>query len=98
MTKFIPRLQLCEQFYKEVVKTLIETEFHGLKYSAGLLGSGSEVLGFDTERSTDHHWGPRFLVFLSPKDVGKKKQISDFLSKNLPPTYYSAVHFSKIYN
>lgn len=94
MTKFIPGLRLCEQFYKEVVKALIETEFHGLKYSTGLIGSGSEVLGFDTERSTDHHWGPRVLLFLSSKDIGKKKQISDYLSKKLPSTFRGySTHF-----
>ena len=87
MEKFIPGLQLCELFYKEVVKSLIETEFHGLKYSVGLIDYGSEVLVFDTEHSTDHHWGPRVLLFLSPKDITKKKQISDFLSKNLPSTF-----------
>jgi hypothetical protein len=32
-------------------------------HSAGLLGWGSDVLGFDTERSTDHGWGPRVLIF-----------------------------------
>lgn len=94
MKKFLPGLRLCEQFYKEVVKKLIETKFLGLKYSAGLIDYGSEVLGFDTERSTDHHWGPRVLLFLSQKDIGKKKQISDFLSKNLPATFYGySTHF-----
>jgi hypothetical protein len=69
MTKFIPGQKLCEQFYKEVVKVLIETEFYELRYSAGLIDYGSEVLGFDTERSTDHDWGPRILLFLSAKDI-----------------------------
>ncbi len=87
MPKFIPGLKLSELFYKEVVKALIETEFHDLKYSAGLIDSGSEVLGFDTEQSTDHHWGPRVLLFLSEKDIIKKKQISVFLSKNLPSVF-----------
>lgn len=94
MPKFIPGLQLCEQFYKEAVKPLVEAEFHGLKYSVGLIGSGSEVLGFDTERSTDHHWGPRVLLFLSPKDIGKKKRISDYLGRNLPSTFRGySTHF-----
>ena len=48
MPKFIPGLQLSEQFYNKVVKPLIETEFPTLKYSAAFIGSGSEVLGFDT--------------------------------------------------
>jgi hypothetical protein len=94
MTKFIPGLQLSELFYKEVVKALLKTEFHDLKYSAALIGSGSEVLGFDTERSTDHHWGPRVLLFISEKDFAKKKAISQFLSKKLPPTFHGfSTHF-----
>jgi len=33
-------------------------------HGAALLGWGSEVLGYDTERSTDHGWGPRLLLLL----------------------------------
>ncbi|MFC1810650.1 DUF4037 domain-containing protein [Patescibacteria group bacterium] len=87
MAKFIPGLQLSEQFYKEVVKDLIETEFHGLKYSAALIGSGSEVLGFDTPMSADHHWGPRVIIFISSEDIRHRKRISSFLSTNLPPKF-----------
>lgn len=88
-------MQLSELFYQEVVKSLIEAEFKNLKYSAALIGSGSEVLGFDTARSTDHHWGPRVMLYLSPNDIGKKKEISDFLSKKLPTTFHGfSTHFS----
>ncbi len=90
----MPGLQLCELFYQEVVKDPIERAFPDLPYSAGLLDSGSEVLGFDTERSTDHHWGPRLLLFLSSADIRKKKKISDHLSKNLPSTFRGySTHF-----
>ncbi len=96
MPKFIPGLQLSERFYIGIVKGLIETEFLDLKYSAGLIGSGSEILGFDTAQSTDHHWGPRVMIFLQPKDIRKKKMISDFLSNNLPPTFLGySTHFGK---
>lgn len=94
MTKYIPGFQLSELFYKEVVKEIIVTNFPDLKYSAGLIGSGSEVLGFDTSQSTDHHWGPRIILFLSKKDFKKKKKISDTLSRKLPSTFRGySTHF-----
>lgn len=33
-------------------------------HAAGLFGWGSDVLGYDTERSTDHGWGPRLSLFV----------------------------------
>lgn len=53
-----------------------------LKYSAALIGEGSGVLGFDTERSTDHDWGPRILLFVpKSEDAGK---ITSQLDTSLP--------------
>ena len=54
---FVPGVRLAGEFYAEVVRPLLEVEFPGLPYAAALIGAGSEVLGFDTERSTDHDWG-----------------------------------------
>ncbi|MGD8544713.1 MAG: DUF4037 domain-containing protein, partial [Candidatus Bathyarchaeota archaeon] len=85
MPKFIPGLRLSELFYKEVVSPILKAEFPNLKYSAGLIGPGSEVLGFDNPLSRDHHWGPRMLLFLSENDYKEKKErIWRVLSKNLP--------------
>lgn len=57
--KFVPSAELNAAFYEEVLRPqLVDTP-----HSAGLLGWGSDVLGFDTERSTDHGWGPRVLLF-----------------------------------
>jgi len=61
---FVTGLDLAESFYREVVRPLI-----GVAHTACLIGEGSEVLGFDTERSTDHEWGPRVQVFVEPGDV-----------------------------
>ncbi len=84
-SKFIPGLKLSEMFYHEAVKPILNTEFSDLNYSAALLGSGSEVLGFDTPQSTDHHWGPRVQLFLSEEDFQKyKEEISSIMSKKLP--------------
>lgn len=85
MPQFIPGLKLSELFYIEVVKPILESEFPNLKYSAGLIDSGSEVLGYDTLQSTDHNWGPRMLLFLSENDYMRNKdKLWTVLSKRLP--------------
>jgi hypothetical protein len=68
MSAFIPGLKLGELFFLEAVKPLLDRGFPDLRYSAALIGSGSEILGFDTEMSTDHHWGPRVMLFLDQVD------------------------------
>ena len=62
---FVPGLHLSGAFYREVVAPLVEPCPH----AAALLGWGSDVLGFDSERSTDHGWGPRLQVFVADADV-----------------------------
>jgi hypothetical protein len=85
---FIPGMKLAEGFYKEAVKPVLDADFPALKYSAALIGHGSEVLGFDTEMSTDHHWGPRVMLFLIPEDFIKHKDnIHMVLSHKLPHIY-----------
>ena len=96
MPRFIPGLQLSELFYRQQVKPILEKNFPRLKYSAALIGWGSEVLGLDTTRSTDHHWGPRVLLFLSDEDHQKlNRQISEILSENLP---YEFLNYSTNYS
>lgn len=85
MPKFIPGLKLCELFYQKEVRPILNKEFPNLRYSAALIGWGSEVLGFDTPMSRDHHWGPRVLLFLKKQDSPKlRDKISQTLSDNLP--------------
>jgi hypothetical protein len=57
--EFAPGIELSRAFYKEVVAPLVGD----IPHSAARLGWGSDVLGFDTERSTDHGWGPQLQVF-----------------------------------
>lgn len=85
MQDFIPGLKLSELFYTEAAKPILETLFPQIPHSAALLGWGSEVLGYDTVQSSDHHWGPRFLLFLSAQDYAKYKDaIDEALKNNLP--------------
>lgn len=78
-------LDLSQFFYEEAVRPLLDTEYPDLAYSAGHLGAGSDVLGFDTEQSRDHDWGPKLLIFLGEKDHEKyHESIDTFLGHNLP--------------
>jgi hypothetical protein len=49
---------------------------------------GSEVLGYDTEMSTDHDWGPRVYLFLNEQDIGYSDQIQVSLYTRAPERFY----------
>jgi hypothetical protein len=85
--KFIKGLELCEGFFFDLAKPILDKHFPGLKYSAGLIGFGSDVIGYDDEVSRDHEWGPRFYLFLDEKDMPKEQEIMDAFGKNLPYEY-----------
>ncbi len=81
----MPGLQLCRLFYLEAVRPLLDRECPGLPHAAARVGPGSEVLGFDTERSVDHDWGPRLELFLSGEDVTKQgENLAALLAARLP--------------
>ena len=83
---FIPGLELAERFYQEALAPILAREYPDVPYSAGLLGPGSDVLGFDTARSTDHEWGPRALIFLAEDDFLQYADvIAETLRHALPP-------------
>ena len=69
MPPFIKGLKLSELFFNEAVQPILSTHFPQLELSAGRLDFGSEVLGFDTPMSRDHHWGPRVMLFLRKEDL-----------------------------
>lgn len=81
MSAFVPALQLSAGFHREVVRPLLGNESH----SAALLGWGSDIVGYDTERSTDHGWGPRLLVFVP--DAERAGKLTTMLDARLPETY-----------
>lgn len=88
MPEFIPGLELSRRFFVEAVKPAVAAAFPKLRYSAALLGSGSEILGFDTEMSTDHDWGPRVDLFLDPgESEGTRSALGAILRETLPSSF-----------
>ena len=85
---FIPGLQLAHEFYAAVVRPLLEEQFPQVRHAAALLGPGSEVAGFDSQRSTDHDWGPRLQILLGDGDAGQHAAaITAMLAGRLPPSF-----------
>ena len=84
MPTFVPGLELSRSFYDEVVAPIVGDRAH----AAVLLGYGSDVLGYDTERSTDHGWGPRLQVLVADDhDVGDIAALRTALDHELPETH-----------
>ena len=77
---FVPGLELARGFYEDVVAPLAADVPH----SAARLGWGSDVLGFDTPRSTDHGWGPRLQLFVEAADA---PALDARLEEELPADY-----------
>ena len=79
---------LSRCFFREVVEPAIEKAAPGLNFAAGLLGDGSEVLGYDDGISTDHDFGPRAQLFLKEGDFPSMAQpLMRAISSALPATY-----------
>lgn len=70
MPRFAPAAALCRDFYAEVLSPALV----GIGHAAGLLGAGSEVLGYDSVRSTDHDWAPRAAIFVAPDQVATTQE------------------------
>lgn len=77
MSQFTPGLELSRLFFEDAVKPILRRTTPGLVYGAALIGSGSEALGFDDEMSTDHHWGPRVILFLNESDFDDARGVID---------------------
>jgi hypothetical protein len=77
------------------VRPILAAALPDVPHSAALLGPGSDVLGFDTPRSSDHDWGPRLLLFLHPDErAGHGQRLHDRLAYELPTTFAGySTHF-----
>ncbi|MFC7550101.1 DUF4037 domain-containing protein [Plantactinospora sp. GCM10030261] len=85
--EFVPGLDLCRRFHDDVVGPIVRGRFPDLRYAAGRLDTGSELLGLDTPRSIDHDWGPRLQVFLAPSDGHLAHRVERAVADDLPAAF-----------
>jgi Domain of unknown function (DUF4037) len=86
-TAFLPGTELARRYYAEIVRPLFDHHAPEFVHSAARIGSGSDVLGFDSPRSTDHNWGPRCQIFVGAADADRSAGLSAMLADQLPATF-----------
>ena len=77
--KFISGLELSRRYYETYGKPMLEEKFSEYvgQIAVGLVGEGSDCMGFDDEASRDHDWGPGFCMFVSQElkeKIGERLQ------------------------
>lgn len=80
-------LDLSRRFYETLVAPIIAAALPQLRYAAARLGDGSEVLGFDTEMSADHNYGPTVQIFLDEADFRQADALMAALDRHLPERF-----------
>ena len=63
-------LELSEKYFEEYGRPMLESEFPDVLplLACGLVGSGSECLGYDDELSRDHDFEPGFCIFIPDEE------------------------------
>ncbi len=66
-------LDISREFYLQFGKPMLEAEFPEAigRIAVGLVGEGSECLGFDDDISLDHDFEAGFCLFVTEKDYGE---------------------------
>ena len=85
---FLPGIELSHLYYLDAVAPILAHDFPRLPHSAGLVGYGSDTLRFDDQRSRDHMWGPRMVLFLPEDGFSAARQaVDNALREYLPVTF-----------
>lgn len=97
--KEISGLELSKCYYETYGKAMLKEQFpeYAERVAAGLVGHGSECLGFDDMWSKDHDFGPGFCLWLTEKDYEKVGQKMQEAYEALPKAFmgYPARNTSK---
>lgn len=91
-------LELCEKFYEEHGEQMLRQFPDLLPYLAvGVIGSGSECLGYDDDISQDHDFEPGFCIFLPGEDLVSAQDAFCLERAYLKlPNEFMGYHVSKI--
>ena len=97
--KEISGLELSKCYYETYGKAMLKEQFpeYADRVAAGLVGHGSECLGFHDMWSKDHDFGPGFCLWLTEKDYEKVGQKMQEAYEALPKAFmgYPARNTSK---
>ena len=83
-------MEIARLYYESYGRSMLEEKYsdYADRIAVGLVGEGSECLGFDDETSWDHDFGPGFCMWLTRDDyekIGAALQADyDALPKELP--------------
>ncbi|MFQ8602824.1 MAG: DUF4037 domain-containing protein [Anaerovoracaceae bacterium] len=82
-------LELSRAYFEEYGRDLIENRMSGYKQyiAAGLVGEGSECLGFDDEISQDHDFGPAFCIWVPRKIYAQAGTALQSAYDSMPAVY-----------
>ena len=82
-------LQLAELFYTEQCAPMLRRSFPALvpRIAAGLVGEGSECMGFDDAISRDHDWGAGLCLWLNDDDYAQEGERLAKELASLPDTF-----------
>lgn len=81
-------LELSRLYYRELCAPMLRDRFPSLadRIAAGLVGEGSECLGFDDDISRDHDWGAAVCLWLNRQDYEAHGNALRQALQQLPPS------------
>lgn len=82
-----PGALLSRRFFVEEVQPIVDRALGDIGYLAARLGSGSDVLGFDDELSTDHDFGCRLTLLVDDEAEHMVDVLDQHLEAALPEQF-----------